>query len=154
MRMRIIRTRRRSVTAAILAAGCRWRVGARVLQGGRFGRSRGWRLPSSLSCSARCARWRERGQVCLSIKRSSCICQKVCSTTATTTFRRLKPFSRPDIPSSGTVKGHTIQHGAPSSNSKGAADEIAKAAASGASLTEMMDILDDSCFDGDICEFL
>lgn len=34
------------------------------------------------------------------------------------------------------------------------ADELYEAAASGASLTEMMDILDDSCFDGDICEFL
>ena len=28
------------------------------------------------------------------------------------------------------------------------------AAARGASLSELMDILDDSCFDGDICEFL
>ena len=34
------------------------------------------------------------------------------------------------------------------------ADEITEAAAHGASLSEMMDILDDSCFDGDICEFL
>ena len=34
------------------------------------------------------------------------------------------------------------------------ADEITEAAARGASLSELMDILDDSCFDGDICEFL
>ena len=34
------------------------------------------------------------------------------------------------------------------------ADEIYEAAGSGASLSEIMDILDDSCFDGDICEFL
>ena len=34
------------------------------------------------------------------------------------------------------------------------ADEITEAAERGASLSEMMDILDDSCFDGDICEFL
>ena len=34
------------------------------------------------------------------------------------------------------------------------ADEIYEAAERGASLSEMMDILDDSCFDGDICEFL
>lgn len=34
------------------------------------------------------------------------------------------------------------------------ADEITEAAGCGASLSEMMDILDDSCFDGDICEFL
>ena len=34
------------------------------------------------------------------------------------------------------------------------ADEITEAAGRGASLQEMMDILDDSCFDGDICEFL
>ena len=34
------------------------------------------------------------------------------------------------------------------------ADEITDAACRGASLQEMMDILDDSCFDGDICEFL
>ena len=34
------------------------------------------------------------------------------------------------------------------------ADELHEAAARGASLPEMMDILDDSCFDGDICEFL
>ena len=34
------------------------------------------------------------------------------------------------------------------------ADEITDAAGRGASLQEMMDILDDSCFDGDICEFL
>ena len=34
------------------------------------------------------------------------------------------------------------------------ADELHEAAVSGASLSEMMDILDDSCFDGDICEFL
>ena len=29
-----------------------------------------------------------------------------------------------------------------------------EAAGRGASLSELMDILDDSCFDGDICEFL
>ena len=34
------------------------------------------------------------------------------------------------------------------------ADEITEAAWRGASLSELMDILDDSCFDGDICEFL
>ena len=34
------------------------------------------------------------------------------------------------------------------------ADEIAEAAGRGASLQEMMDILEDSGFDGDICEFL
>ena len=34
------------------------------------------------------------------------------------------------------------------------AEEITEAAGRGASLQEMMDILDDSCFDGDICEFL
>ena len=34
------------------------------------------------------------------------------------------------------------------------ADEIYEAAGRGASLSEMMDILDDSCVDGDICEFL
>ena len=34
------------------------------------------------------------------------------------------------------------------------AEEITEAAGSGASLSELMDILDDSCFDGDICEFL
>ena len=34
------------------------------------------------------------------------------------------------------------------------ADELHEAAGRGASLSEMMDILDDSCFDGDICEFL
>ena len=34
------------------------------------------------------------------------------------------------------------------------ADELYDAAGRGASLSEMMDILDDSCFDGDICEFL
>ena len=34
------------------------------------------------------------------------------------------------------------------------ADELREAAARGASLSEMMDILDDSCFDWDICEFL
>ena len=34
------------------------------------------------------------------------------------------------------------------------ADDIYEAAGRGASLSEMMDILDDSCFDGDICEFL
>ena len=33
-------------------------------------------------------------------------------------------------------------------------DEITEATERGASLSEMMDILDDSCFDGDICEFL
>lgn len=33
-------------------------------------------------------------------------------------------------------------------------DELYEAAGRGASLSEMMDILDDSCFDGDICEFL
>lgn len=34
------------------------------------------------------------------------------------------------------------------------ADEITEAAGRGASLSELMDILNDSCFDGDICEFL
>ena len=34
------------------------------------------------------------------------------------------------------------------------ADDLHEAAARGASLSELMDILDDSCFDGDICEFL
>lgn len=34
------------------------------------------------------------------------------------------------------------------------ADELYEAAGRGASLSELMDILDDSCFDGDICEFL
>ena len=34
------------------------------------------------------------------------------------------------------------------------AEEITEAAGRGASLQELMDILDDSCFDGDICEFL
>ena len=34
------------------------------------------------------------------------------------------------------------------------ADELYDAAGRGASLSEMMDILDDSCFDEDICEFL
>lgn len=34
------------------------------------------------------------------------------------------------------------------------ADEIREAAGQGASLSELMDILDGSCFDGDICEFL
>ena len=34
------------------------------------------------------------------------------------------------------------------------ADELHEAAGRGASLSEMMDILDDSCCDGDICEFL
>lgn len=34
------------------------------------------------------------------------------------------------------------------------ADELHEAAGRGASLQEMMDILDGSCFDGDICEFL
>ena len=34
------------------------------------------------------------------------------------------------------------------------ADDLHDAAAHGASLSELMDILDDSCFDGDICEFL
>ena len=34
------------------------------------------------------------------------------------------------------------------------ADELHEAAGSGASLLELIDILDDSCFDGDICEFL
>ena len=34
------------------------------------------------------------------------------------------------------------------------ADELHEAEARGASLSEMMDILDASCFDGDICEFL
>ena len=47
-----------------------------------------------------------------------------------------------------------IPHGAPSSNSKGAADEIAKAAARGASLQEMIDILDDSRFYVVIFQFL
>ena len=34
------------------------------------------------------------------------------------------------------------------------ADDLYEAAGRGASLSEMIDILDDSCFDGDICEFL
>ena len=34
------------------------------------------------------------------------------------------------------------------------ADDPHEAAGRGASLSELMDILDDSCFDGDICEFL
>ena len=34
------------------------------------------------------------------------------------------------------------------------ADELHEAAGRGASLSEMMDILDASRFDGDICEFL
>ena len=34
------------------------------------------------------------------------------------------------------------------------ADELREAAGRGASLLELMDILDASCFDGDICEFL
>ena len=34
------------------------------------------------------------------------------------------------------------------------ADDLHEAAGRGASLSELMDILDDSCFDGDICEFL
>lgn len=34
------------------------------------------------------------------------------------------------------------------------ADELHEAAGRGASLSELMDILDDSRFDGDICEFL
>ena len=34
------------------------------------------------------------------------------------------------------------------------ADELHEAAGRGASLSELMYILDDSCFDGDICEFL
>ena len=34
------------------------------------------------------------------------------------------------------------------------ADELYDAAGRGASLSELIDILDDSCFDGDICEFL
>ena len=34
------------------------------------------------------------------------------------------------------------------------ADELHEAAGRGASLLELMDILDASCFDGDICEFL
>ena len=34
------------------------------------------------------------------------------------------------------------------------ADDLHEAAARGASLSELMDILDDSRFDGDICEFL
>ena len=34
------------------------------------------------------------------------------------------------------------------------ADELHEAAGHGASLSELMDILDDSCFDGDIFEFL
>ena len=33
-------------------------------------------------------------------------------------------------------------------------DELYEAAGRGESLSELMDILDDSCFDGDICEFL
>ena len=32
--------------------------------------------------------------------------------------------------------------------------ELYEAAGRGASLSELIDILDDSCFDGDICEFL
>ena len=34
------------------------------------------------------------------------------------------------------------------------ADELREAAGRGASLSELLDILDASCFDGDICEFL
>ena len=34
------------------------------------------------------------------------------------------------------------------------ADELYEAAVSGGALSEMLDMLDDSCFDGDICEFL
>lgn len=34
------------------------------------------------------------------------------------------------------------------------ADDLYEAAGHGASLSELIDILDDSCFDGDICEFL
>ena len=34
------------------------------------------------------------------------------------------------------------------------ADEVHEAAGRGASLSELLDILDASCFDGDICEFL
>ena len=34
------------------------------------------------------------------------------------------------------------------------ADDLHEAAGRGASLSELMDILDDSCFDGDICDFL
>lgn len=34
------------------------------------------------------------------------------------------------------------------------ADDLRSAADNGASVDELMDILDDSCFDGDICEFL
>ena len=34
------------------------------------------------------------------------------------------------------------------------AEEITESAGRGASLSELMDILDDSCFGGDICEFL
>ena len=34
------------------------------------------------------------------------------------------------------------------------ADELYEAAVRGASLSELIDILDDSCFDGDIGEFL
>ena len=34
------------------------------------------------------------------------------------------------------------------------ADEVYEAAGRGASLSEMIDILDDSCFEGDIGEFL
>ena len=34
------------------------------------------------------------------------------------------------------------------------ADELHEAAGRGASLSELIDILDDSCFDGDIFEFL
>ena len=34
------------------------------------------------------------------------------------------------------------------------AAELYEAAGRGASLSELMDILDNSCFDGDICEFL
>lgn len=34
------------------------------------------------------------------------------------------------------------------------ANELHEAAGRGASLSELLDILDASCFDGDICEFL
>ena len=34
------------------------------------------------------------------------------------------------------------------------ADDLYEAAGRGASLSELVCILDDSCFDGDICEFL
>lgn len=34
------------------------------------------------------------------------------------------------------------------------ADDIREAAERGASVGELLSILDDSCFDGDICEFL